>query len=281
MDTAFRILKDVFSNGLEEPIPVGGKDDQAHAILGEVQSTLEPYRKAKADAIKLAAQALDRKERSAANVVRAKTDAVKAQEKLNDLDAMVQARKAEKVKARVDQLASGAKAEPVVLNFDIDRAQRELHKRAEDAVEEANSVLAQFLEIDVQCGYDLLTAEANVSAADLAIDQAYLDGIAARMLDQNAVIRRLHAELFARVPSEFDRRPGTPKPSQLVERALALVEGVGDFTIPTNQMRGFDVVPAKWAPHPGPRVQTLSDDKYPMTVPGSPPRNADGIPTKI
>ena len=66
-----------------------------------------------------------------------------------------------------------------------------------------------------------------------------------------------------------------------MEQALALVDDVGGFSIPANQLRGYDIVPAKWTPHPGPRVETLSDDKYPMSVPGSLPRNAEGIPTKI
>lgn len=279
---AFRILKDIHSNGLEpEAIPVGGKDDQAHAILEEIQKTLEPLRKAKADAVTLGAKAVRQKELSAGNVLKAKADAAKAHAKLEELNSKVQARKAEKVKARVEQLASGVKVKPTVLNFDIDRAGRELHKRAEDAVEEAEAVLAQLMEIDMQRGNELLATEFNVSAAEEAIDQAHLNGIATRMLDQYAVIQRLHSHLAARVPSEIHRRPGTPKPSALIETALALVDGAGGFNIPANDLRGYDVVPAKWAPHPGPQVKTLSDDKYPMSVSGTPPRNVDGIPTKI
>ena len=60
-----------------------------------------------------------------------------------------------------------------------------------------------------------------------------------------------------------------------------VVEGAGDFSIPTNQLRGYEMVPAKFTMPVGPAVATGFRDEHPTRVPGPLPRNADGIPTKI
>jgi hypothetical protein len=209
-------------------------------ILEEVQARLEPHRNAKASAQDLAAHALVLKQQSAANVVEGEKDADQAHQLRADHNRLMEAKKAERVKARADRIASGrtTEAPPPVTD---DAEGRRLNENAE----EADAALARLREIDSIHGIELQKAEAAVVAAASAIYQAYLEGIAGHMIEHDSIMRGLHAELSAMVPSEINRPRTMRRPSPLVEKALALVV-VDQLHVPSNQLRGGATAIEPW-----------------------------------
>jgi hypothetical protein len=112
------------------------------------------------------------------------------------------------------------------------------------------------------------------------IQDAYVNGIATRILELGEALQGLHKELLNFVPDEINQRPADrARISSLVQRALELVPATEGIHTPANKLPGFKPIPFKWTPHPGPHVVTGFRDEHPMTVPGPLPRNVDGIPT--
>ena len=195
MDTAFRILKDPNSNGLEKPPDISDQTHRVLEILEGVQVSISPLKKAKADAQDRQAQAESLQQQSLANVLKAQADASEAHKRLDDLKAGREFARTERARTKAEQIVSGHKVEPHVINFDIDRGNRRLQENAEEAAAEADAVVAQLQAIyDRHCD-ELQKTEAAVSAAEVAIDQAYLEGIALRMFEQHAILKGLNAEL--------------------------------------------------------------------------------------
>jgi hypothetical protein len=81
--------------------------------------------------------------------------------------------------------------------------------------------------------------------AETAIYQAYLEGIATRMMEHDSIMRGLHAELSTMMPSEIHRPRNMTKPSELVEKALALVV-IDQLHVPVNQLRGGAAAVVPW-----------------------------------
>jgi hypothetical protein len=212
--------------------------NEVKKILDEIEASLEPHRNAKAVAQELLAQALALKEQSAANVATGEKDADRARLLLDDHDQAMKSKKAARAQARADRIASGGKAEPLTPIAD-DVEGRQLRADAE----EADAAYINLKEIDALRGVELQKADARVAAAETAITQAYVEGIATRMIEQDSILRGLHAELSEMVPSEIHRPRNMARPSPLVEKALALVP-VDWINTPINQLRGAAVVPA-------------------------------------
>jgi hypothetical protein len=209
-------------------------------ILEEVQASLDPYRKAKVDAQDRQAHVETLQVQSAANVVEGEKDAVLAHQLLADHQAAMKAKKAARAQARADRIVSGRPSEPQTISFDMEA------RRLTDDAEEADAALARLREIYARRCDELQKAESEVREAETNITQAYLEGVATRMIEQDGILRGLHAELSAMVPSEIHRPRNMARPSPLVEKALGLVI-IDWLNTPVNQLRGAAVVPAVWA----------------------------------
>jgi hypothetical protein len=215
--------------------------NEVKTILEQVQATLEPHRKAKAVDQDLVVQALDLKQQSAANVVEGEKDAANAHQLLAGHMTLMQSKKAARAQARADRIASGGKTETQsTITDDIEG--RRLTENAEDA----DAALARLREIDGLRGVELQKAEAAVIGAETNIYLAYLEGIAAKMLEHDSIMRGLHAELSAMVPSEINRPRNVAKPSPLVEKALGLVV-IDELHVPVSQLRGGTTHTTAWA----------------------------------
>jgi hypothetical protein len=250
-------------------------------ILEEVQASLEPFKKAKADAQDRQAHAETLKQQSLANLVKALAEAADFRRRLDDLKAGREFARTERARTRAEQIASGQKVEPHILNFDIDHGNRRLQENAETAAQEAVAVGVQLQAIyDKRCK-ELAKIESEVMEADAAISTAYIEGIATRMMGFQSLIADLHAELSKAAPDEITSRPGTIQHlPAVVKKALALV--VKDpMHIPANKLPGFSGTKTLFT-HKTPQVVTGFVEKDPMYVGGDhKPRNKDLIPTKI
>lgn len=282
MDTAFRILEDINSNGLE-PILVGDQSNRVQQILGNVQASLAPLHESLTAAQGILAQVLSRKEQSADNVLKGEQDAAQAYQLLADHEAFTQEKKAARAQARAERIASGGKAGQKGCASD----DTEIRRLTENA-EEADAALTQLQEVDRVIGVEFQKAEAAVTAATTRIDQAHAEGIATAMLEYDSIIRGLHSKLYAMVPGELYRSAKTARPSAMVKKALTLVF-VDERDVAVNALRGIEVVPTKWTALPKPQVTKIPETdmyrvpgKEDMTfVPEPLPRNAAGIKQKI
>jgi hypothetical protein len=209
-------------------------------ILEDLDASLAPHRKAKAVAQELLAQALSLKQQSAANVVEGEKVADQARLLLDDHEQSMKSKKAARAQARAHRIASGGKTEPPAPAADDIEGRR----LREDA-EEADAAYANLQEIDALRSVELQKADAAVTAAETQIYQAYVEGIAAQMIEHDSVMRGLHTELSAMVPSEIHRPRNMAKPSPLVEKALGLVV-IDQLHIPVNQLRGGVAAIVPW-----------------------------------
>jgi hypothetical protein len=210
-------------------------------ILEDIQASLEPHRKAKAVAQESLAQALALKEQSAANVIKGEDDADRARLLLDDHEQAMKTKKAARAQARAERIASGRTTEtPVTATDDLEG------RRLREDAEEADAALAQLQEIDALRGVELKKVEAAVIAAETAIYQAYLEGIATQIVEHDSIMRGLHAELSAMVPSEINRPRNMARPSPLVEKALTLVV-IDELQVPVSQLRGGTAHTTAWA----------------------------------
>jgi hypothetical protein len=208
-------------------------------ILDEVQASLEPRRKAKLDAQDRQAHVETLQAQSAVNVVRGERDAAQAHQLLANHQAAMKTQKAVRAWARADRIASGRSIEPQSIPFDMEA------RRLMDDVEEADAALARLREIYARRCDELQKAEAAVREAETGIVQAYLEGIATRMIEQDSILRELHAELSEMVPSEIHRPRNMAKPTPLVEKALGLVV-IDELNVPVNKLRGGPAAVIPW-----------------------------------
>jgi hypothetical protein len=222
---------------------------QVKKILEEVQASLEPHRKAQVDARDRQAYAETLQAQSAANVMEGEKDAARAHQLLADHQAAMKAQKAERAQARADRIASGRSIELQTIPFDMEA------RRLMDDAEEADAALARLKEVYARRCDELQKAESAVRDAETAITQAYVEGIATRMIEHDSIIRGLHVELSEMVPSEIHRPRNMAKPSPLVEKAMGLVT-IDYINTPVNQLRGAAVVPTVFT-NPSPLVHFL------------------------
>jgi hypothetical protein len=213
--------------------------NEVKRILADVQASLEPHRKAQADARDRQANVETLKLQSAASVVEGEKDAAQAHQLLADHQAAMKSKKAARAQARADRIVAGRAIEPQTIDFDVEG------RRLQENAEEAGAALAQLRQIDGLRSDALQKAEAAVTAAEAAIYQAYLEGIAIRMMAQDSIMRGLHAELSAMMPAEINRPVNMPGPSSLVEKALALVV-IDQIHVPVNQLRGEAAAVVPW-----------------------------------
>lgn len=213
--------------------------NEVKQILADVQASLEPHRKAQADARDRQAHVETLKLQSAANVVEGEKDAAQAHQLLADHQAAMKAKKAARAQARADRITSGRSIEPQTIEFDVEG------RRIQENSEEADAALAQLRQIDGLRSEELQQAEAAVAAAETAIYQAYLEGISTRMIEHDSIMRGLHEELSAMVPSEIHRPRNVARPSPLVEKALGLVV-IDQLHVPVNILRGGTTHTTAW-----------------------------------
>lgn len=213
--------------------------NEVKQILAVVQASLEPHRKAQADARDRQANVESLKQQSTANVVKGEKDAAHAHQLLVDHQAAMRATKAARAQARADRIVAGRSIEPQTIDFDMEG------RHIQENADEADAALAQLRQIDGLRSDELEQAEAAVSAAETAIYQAYIEGIAARMIEHDSVMRGLHEELSAMVPSEINRPRNVAKPSPLVEKALGLVV-IDQLHVPVNILRGGAAAVVPW-----------------------------------
>ena len=213
--------------------------NEVKRILEDVQASLEPYRKAHVDARDRQAHVETLKVQSAANVAEGETDAANAHQLLTDHQAAMKAKKAARAQQRADRITSGRPIDPQTIDFDMEG------RRLQENAEEADAALAQLREIYGKRCDELAKAEADVMATEAAIYQAYLEGIANRMIEHDAILRGLHAELAEMMPSEIHRPRHMAQPSTLVEKALALVV-IDQIHVPVNLLRGGAASVVPW-----------------------------------
>jgi hypothetical protein len=219
---------------------MNGEIEMVKQIPEEVQASLEPHRKAKIGAQELLAQALALKQQSAENVLKGERDADQARLLLDDHEQAMKSKKALRAQARANRIASGRSMEPQTMDFDVEG------RRLREDAEEADAAYVNLKEIDALRSIELQKAEAAVTAAETGIYQAYLEGIAAQMIEHNSVMRGLHAELSSMVPSEINRPRTMPRPSPLAEKALALVV-IDELHVPVSQLQGGTTHTNAWA----------------------------------
>ncbi|HEY2781984.1 MAG TPA: hypothetical protein VGI90_14470 [Steroidobacteraceae bacterium] len=208
-------------------------------ILDEVQLSLAPFRQAKMDAEARQAKVEELKQRSLANVFKGSAVATDARQRLEDHEATMKAKKAARIKQRAKQIATGNPIQSEVLEFDTEG------KRLLDEAEESDAVLAELRKLDDWNSNQLQQAEAAVAQAETGIYQAYLEGIATKMIEHDSIMRSLHKELSEMMPTEVHRPRTMAKPSPLVEKALALVV-IDQIHVPVNLLRGGATAVNPW-----------------------------------
>jgi len=254
---------------------IGETEMNLETILKEVQASLDAYRKAKVEALDKQSYMEAVKQQSTANRFQSEIALTDARQRLQDHREQMEVKKKARIKAKVERITAGAPVKPVVFEFDTKERQLTIE------VEEAEAVFAKILEVYTNDCDELAKAEAKVVSATQAISTAYMEGVATKALFYDSLMRELHAELSKMVPLEIDLRPGEfQRRPDAVKKALGLVV-TDPFHTPANKLPGFHAPRVVFA-HRTPAVNTVAQDELPTYVGGNnPPRNVDGIPTKI
>jgi predicted nucleic acid-binding Zn-ribbon protein len=206
----------------------------AKQILDEIHFSLEHLRKSKADAEDNLANARANKHQTETRIRDGEQDLEEARRLLADHELSVKAKKAERIKARAEKR--------VTAPFFLDDVQRRLVEN----VEEAEATVALLTEYDSKAASEVKTAEGDVAVATENIYRAHIEGIAARMLEHDALIHELHLELSALVPNELHRPRNQAPPSTVVLNAMALVK-IDWMNTPVNKLGG-SITPFKFNP---------------------------------
>ena len=186
-------VKDIYSHGTEPQ--VSDQSDRVLAILEEVKETLEPFKKAMAEAQDKQDHIETLQQQSLANLLKAQGESGEAHHLLANHQQIIKSGKTARTQARVDRIVSGKPPGKPMLTDDVEG------RRLQENAGEADAVVAQLQEVYNKYCDDLRKAEAVVAAAGAQRIQAYLDGIATQMLEHDAAIKGLHAKLMTMTPA--------------------------------------------------------------------------------